>query len=298
MGARRSAMREHTVSTPDGRTLRVREDGNPEGPVIFSLHGSPGSRLLYEPHVDDARRKGIRLLGYDRPGYGGSTRRPDRTVADVAADVAAIADALDVRRFGVWGHSGGGDPALACAALLPERVVAAACLAGTAPADAEGLDPYEGLGELNADDLRLMHSDRAAWERKGREEVVQMRDATPVQVVEYLKTVLSEVDAGALTPPLAGFLSAQVKEGLRDGADGIIDDNLSEDRPWGFDPARIRVPLQIWQGRHDKFVPFQHGRWLVDHLPQAEPHLEPDEGHISLYARRIPEVHSWILAKF
>ncbi len=291
-------MREHTVSTADGRTLRVQEDGSPDGPAIFSLHGSPGSRLLYSVHVDDARRRGIRLLGYDRPGYGGSTRHPDRTVADVASDVATIADALGIGRFGVWGHSGGGDPALACAALLPERVVAAACLAGAAPADAEGLDPYEGLGELNADDLRLLHSDRAAWERKSRDEVAQMRDATPAQVVEYLTTLLSEVDARALTPALADFFAAQGREGFREGADGIIDDNLSETRPWGFDPARIRVPLQIWHGRHDRFVPFQHGRWLADHIPQAEAHLEADEGHLSLYTRRIPEVHAWIGARF
>jgi pimeloyl-ACP methyl ester carboxylesterase len=291
-------VREHAISAADGRTLKVLEDGQPDGRAVFVLHGTPGARLLYGKHVTDARARGIRLIGYDRPGYGGSTRRPDRSVGDVAGDVAAIADALGIDRFGVWGHSGGGDPALACAALLPQRVVASACLAGQAPEGAPGIDPYEGLGELNAEDRRLLLSDRVAWERKGREEVAQMQQATPQQLVEYLRTLLSEVDVQALSPELTDFFWAQSREGLRGGADGILDDNLGDLRPWGFELSQIRVPLQIWHGRHDKFVPFQHGRWLAEHLPRAEAHLEPDEGHVSLFERRIPEVHAWILGKF
>src|SRR5580765_4052019 len=110
---------EQTIRTADGRQLRVEIAGDRSGRPIVIHHGMPGSGHLYGPHVADALERGICLIGYDRPGYGGSTAQPGRTVAHCAADVSAIANALDFDRIGVWGHSGGGAHALACAALLP-----------------------------------------------------------------------------------------------------------------------------------------------------------------------------------
>ncbi len=292
-------MREHTVTREAGRQLKVREDGDPRGRAIFSLHGTPGSRLLYGPHVADARRRGIRLIGYDRPGYGESTPVRGRRVVDAAHDIVAIADALGIEKFGVWGHSGGGPHALACAATLPGRAVAVSCLASPAPADADGLDPFEGLGEANAEDMRLMESDPAAWEAKGEEEAKMMREASSEQLLAMLDSLLSEVDRKALTGELGDFLRAQMAAGLAGGAAGMRDDNLAEGKfAWGFDLTKIHVPVQIWHGRHDKMAPFQNGRWLADHLPRAETHLEPDEGHITLYVNRVPEAHAWILTQF
>src|SRR5205814_8376679 len=102
---------------PTGRQLRYRAAGDPAAPPVISHHGTPGSRLPVnpDPHLGDA----IRIVSYDRPGYGGSDPRPDRSVADVADDVAAVADALGIERFAVIGGSGGGPHALATAALLP-----------------------------------------------------------------------------------------------------------------------------------------------------------------------------------
>jgi pimeloyl-ACP methyl ester carboxylesterase len=291
-------MREHTVTVSGGRKLTVLEDGDPRGKPVFSLHGTPGCRLLYEPHVADARRRGIRLIGYDRPGYGGSTAFRGRSVGSVAPDVAAIADALGVERFGVWGHSGGGAPALACAALLPDRVVAASALASVAPYGAEGLDYVEGMGEFNRDDFRLLLSDPVAWEAKTEKDTAEMMDATLEQLVEFLSSLISDVDRRALTPELGGFLHRQLREGLRAGAAGIRDDNLSGIRPWGLDLGSIRVPVQIWHGRHDRFVPFAHGQWLGGRIPGADLHFEADEGHLSLYQNRISEVHEWLAARF
>ena len=138
------------VETPDGRTLGVHEAGDPAGlPVVFH-HGSPGSGLLYDRWIENAEAQGIRLLGYDRPGYGRSTPKPGRSVADAAADVLAIADALGLGRFASWGFSGGGPHALACAALLPDRCFAVVSLASVAPfVGAPGLEWYEGMGEGN-----------------------------------------------------------------------------------------------------------------------------------------------------
>ncbi len=291
-------MREHVVRQPDGRELAVQEDGDPTGRPVFSFHGTPGSRLLYPPHVADARARGIRLIGYDRPGYGGSTPRRGRRMADVATDVGAIADSLGIERFGIWGHSGGGAPALACAALLPGRVVAASSLAGVAPLNGTGFDPLAGMGAANLEDFRLMMSDRAAWEAKTESDARELAHAGPDEMRQMLDSLLSDVDRPVLTPELLDFFQTQGGEGLRNGAAGMRDDNLSDVEPWGFELATIRGPVQVWHGTHDRFVPFTHGQWLATHVPHAEAHLEPEEGHLTLYRGRIPEVHAWILSKF
>src|SRR3954471_22673877 len=132
--------------------LAVHEAGDPQGfPVLFH-HGTPSAGLPYAPHAALAREQGIRLIGYDRPGYGDSTRARDRRVEACVADVTEIADALALDTFATWGISGGGPHALACAALLPDRVTAAALLASPAPFDADGLDWLKGQAEDNVNE--------------------------------------------------------------------------------------------------------------------------------------------------
>jgi len=145
-------IREHRVPV-NGRTLAVLEAGDESGRAVVAVHGTPGSGLLWRGLVEDAEARGMRLLAYDRPGYGRSDPHPGRTVADAAGDVAAMADALGFDRFAVEGGSGGGPHTLACAALLPDRVVAAASLAGVAPYPAEGLDWLDGMGQDNLDEF-------------------------------------------------------------------------------------------------------------------------------------------------
>src|SRR6202046_3829688 len=137
---------QRTVQTSDGRTLAVEDSGDPAGRPVLVHNGTPNSRHLYGPNVRDAAERGLRLIGYDRPGYGGSSPQPGRTVADCAADVRAICDALGITRLVTWGISGGGPHLLATAALLPDLVVAAASLASLAPFDAGGLDWFAGMG--------------------------------------------------------------------------------------------------------------------------------------------------------
>jgi pimeloyl-ACP methyl ester carboxylesterase len=286
------------VRAPDGRTLRIHQEGDPKGKPVFSLHGTPGGRLLYEKHVEDAQRRGLRLIGYDRPGYGGSTRNPGRRVVDAAADVKAIADDLGFDRFALWGLSGGGPHALAVAAKLNGRAVAVASLASPAPWDADGLDPFEGMGEANVEDAKLFLSDRAASEKKLRADADGLKQANADEVRQFLLTLLSDVDKVALTEQLNAFLRRQGQDGLTPTADGWFDDGVAGFEPWGFDLSEVRVPLQYWHGAHDKFVPFSHGQWLAAHLPRAEIHLEPNEGHLSLYENRIPEVQKWLSEHF
>jgi len=200
------AAMEQTIRTADGRVLRVEIAGDRRGRPIVMHHGTPGSGHPYGPHVADAAERGVCLIGYDRPGYGGSTAQPGRTVADCAADVSAIANALGLDRIGVWGLSGGGPHALACAALLPELVVGVVSLASPAPYDAPGLDYFGGMGQANVDDIQLTLTDEARAREKAVEDRRQMLAVSVEDMLDMSPTLLSPVDAAADTRELAEFL--------------------------------------------------------------------------------------------
>jgi pimeloyl-ACP methyl ester carboxylesterase len=284
------------LSMPDGRTLRVHEAGAAEGPVVLVHQGTPMSGRLYEPHMRDAEKRGIRLLAYDRPGYGGSSPAPDRSVADAAADSAALADALGIERFAVWGISGGGPHALACAALLPDRVVATASLASIAPIDAEGLDWLAGMGEMNLEEFAATRQGPEALEAylepQARESV------TAEGLLEGLRSLLTDVDAAVLTGDLGEYLAANMGEATEQGVAGWRDDDLAFDKSWGFSLSDIRVPVLLWHGEHDLFVPLAHGRWLAAHIPNVDARISDTDGHLTLMQRRVPEVHAWLLERF
>lgn len=286
------------VTTADGRTMTVREGGDPDGVPVLVHNGTPSSSLLYEPHLRDAEDKGIRLFSYDRPGYGDSTRVKGRSVADCAEDVASVCDALGVERFCVWGISGGGPHALATAALLPDRVAAAAALAPVAPYGAEGLDFYEGMGEQNIEEFGAIFEGEEAHLAVLERDREELLGATPEQLVEVLKTLLGPADVEVLTGRTAVFLLESARAGVERSLDGWVDDDVAFAQPWGFDLASIRVPVLHWQGEQDKFVPFGHGVWLSEHVPGVESHLSPEDGHITLFERRLPQVHAWLLERY
>jgi pimeloyl-ACP methyl ester carboxylesterase len=286
------------IRLPTGQVLETMEGGDPKGLPIFTFHGTPGSRLLYPPHDEDARKRGIRLIGFNRPGYGESTRVPGRRIVDAVSDLSSIADSLGIEKFGVWGHSGGGKYALACAAALPDRTVGAASLSTLAPLDAEGLDWFAGMGEFNVEDVKLMLRDQKAWEEKSVQDTELMKKGTREDVRKMLDSLLSEVDKGALTEELDEFLHASTGEGLSSGPYGAIDDSLADASPWGFELASIRIPTQVWHGGQDRFCPFAHGQWLASRVPNAEAHLEENGGHLTMFIRAIPEVHRWLAASF
>jgi pimeloyl-ACP methyl ester carboxylesterase len=284
-----------SVTTPDGRTLTVREGGAPQGFPVLAISGTPGSSTLYPPHVRDAGEQGIRLFSYDRPGYGGSSRHQGRTVADCAADIAAVADALGVERFCVWGISGGGPHALAAAALLPDRVIAVAALASVAPYDAEGLDFLEGMGEQNVEEFGKIFEGEEVHRAAAEKQREELLSATPEQLVELWQTLLGPSDREVATGALAAFLLDHIRAGIGSSGDGWIDDDLAFVSPWGFDLASIRVPVQLWQGEQDRFVPYGHGVWLAGHIPGVDARLTAEDGHLTLAERRVPQVHRWLL---
>ena len=285
---------DRTVQTPDGRTLAIEEAGDPNGRPVMVHEGTPNSRHLYPPAGIDAAARGLRLISYDRPGYGGSTPQPGRTVADCAADVRAICAELGISRLAMWGISGGGPHVLACAALLPDLVSAAASLASLAPLDAEGLDWFAGMGELNADDTRLFLRDPEAARAKLDADREQVLGASAAELVKGLQTLLSPTDAAVLNDGLADFLVYCDHEGLAPGNEGWWDDGVAHSSPWGFELSAISVPVLLMHGRQDQFVPFGHGQWLAEHIPGVEARLFDHDGHLTLMTNRIPEVHGWL----
>ena len=292
-------MRElRSVAAPDGRTLTVREGGDPRGVPVLVHAGTPGSSLLYEPHVRDAAERGIRLFSYDRPGYGASTRMPGRRAADCAADVAAICDALGIERLCLWGVSGGGPHALATAALLPDRVAAAASLASIAPFGAEGLDFTAGMGEINVRSFEAVLAGEEAHRAQHEIELAGLLETTPEQLVEVWSTILGPADREVLTGTLAAFVLDAARAGIVPSAEGWFDDDLVFANPWGFELASIRVPVLVWHGEQDRFVPFGHGVWLAEHIPGVEARLSAEDGHLTLPERRIGDVHAWLVERF
>jgi pimeloyl-ACP methyl ester carboxylesterase len=248
--------------------------------------------------VADAQKRGIRLITYDRPGYGGSAAHAGHSVGDCAQDVQAIAGALGIHRLAVWGMSGGGPHALACAALLPDLVVAVGSLASPAPYGAEGLDYFAGMGQDNVDDIRLTLDDEPAARAKLVDDRARMLEVRPEHLVAGLSSQMSDAEAAAHTPELAEYLVRGFHAGLAPGGEGWWDDGMAQLRPWGFGVESIAVPVQLWHGKLDGFVPFQHGQWLAKRIPGVDAHLTPDDGHGSLLHRHIPEVHGWLLERF
>lgn len=283
------------MTTSDGRSLAVRDAGVPDGPALVAQHGTPGTGRFYGAELASAQEKGLRLIAYDRPGYGGSSPNRGRTVADAADDVATILDALGVDRFATYGWSGGGPHALACAARLPDRCAAAGSIAGVAPFDAVGLDWMAGMGEGNVAEFGTALAGREPLTEYCRADAAGIMQASADDLADALRPHLSDVDSAALTGELAAYLAELLHGALTPGVEGWVDDDLAFTSPWGFDPAAIAVPLLVLQGENDVMVPPDHGRWLLAHLP-AEGGIRPTEGHLTLFADRIGEIHAWLVS--
>jgi len=289
-----AAVTQRTVTTPDGRALAIEEAGDPAGRPVLVHNGTPNSRHIFAPVAADAAARGLRLIAYDRPGYGGSTPQPGRAVADCAADVRAICAGLGISRLAMCGISGGGPHLLACAALLPGLVTAAASLASLAPSEADGLDWFDGMGQDNVEDFKLQQTDKQAARAKLEEEREQNLAATGEDLAGMLKTLLTPADAAVLTGEFAEYLAWTGREGLAPGAQGWWDDGEAFSRPWGFELSAIEVPVLLMHGRQDQFVPFGHGRWLAERIPGVEARLLDDDGHLTLLTERIGGVHAWL----
>jgi pimeloyl-ACP methyl ester carboxylesterase len=278
------------VAAPDGRTLAVEDAGDRDGRPVMAHVGTPGGRRLYGARtMAEAERRGLRLISYDRPGYGGSTSQPGRTMADTASDVRAICVALGITRLPMWGSSGGGPAVLACAALLPDLVTAAVSLASPAPYDAEGLDWLAGFSPEALEEVRLMQTDEPAARAYFRRECDQILAVPPEQVARDNQRRTPGADLALLTDEAISMQLA-----LAPGIEGSWEDCVAQITPWGFDVGQISVPLLLMHGDQDTAVPFSHGQWLAAHIPGAETWFFAGEGH-ALREAHIDDMLTWLI---
>jgi pimeloyl-ACP methyl ester carboxylesterase len=272
---------EREVHLNDGRTLRTYDGGAADAPDALTIvwhHGSPQTGALLPPLLSAAAARGIRLVSYGRPSYGGSSPHPGRDVASAADDVAQVADALGIARFAVMGASGGGPHALACAALLPDRVAGVVCLASIAPFTDE-FDWFAGMASDGG--LRA-----AAAGRDARARYAETDEFDPDSFVA--------ADWAALSGDWAS-LGADAGRAGAAGPDGLVDDDVAFAAPWGFDLASVAAPVLVIQGGQDKIVPPAHADWLVRNLRRSELWYRPDHGHVSIL-EECPAAMDWLNA--
>lgn len=253
--------------TVDGRTVRYCLYGPVDGVPVVELTGTPSSRLRRPDQVAAVEQVGVRALVLDRPGYGGSTRQPGRTVSDVVRDVEVLADSQGWETFRVVGGSGGGPHALACAALLPDRVTRCAVLSGIRP-QAETLPPEADLRrqltQLGADILRQVEAGGPAYP-----------------------------GAPPGTPGWEDLATrARLVATFADSVDGWYDDKVAFAQPWGFSPPSIGVPVGIWYGTADEHVPASDAQWLLENIPGAEGRQYAG-GHLPGSATLV-DIHTWV----
>ncbi|MFK0244456.1 alpha/beta fold hydrolase [Amycolatopsis azurea] len=257
---------ESDVDLGDGTTLHVYDTGG-TGPVVVWHHGTPNIGAPPSPLFPAAERLGLRWVSYDRPGYGGSSPRPGRDVASAASDVEKVADALGIERFAVYGHSGGGPHALACAALLPERVSAMVGVASIAPYS----DSWDWFAGMSAAGVGSLTAALAGREEKERHEAT----------AEYDAEMFTPSDHAALAGDWKWLLEV-VGPALEGGPGALIDDDLAYVAPWGFQPSDVKAPVLLLHGGADRIAPVGHGKWLARQCPMAEVRVFPEDGHISV----------------
>jgi pimeloyl-ACP methyl ester carboxylesterase len=284
------------ITTPDGRDLEVVSAGPDDGRCLLWHSGTPSAAGIFAPALAEAVKRDLRFVTFSRPGYATSTARPGRSVGDVAADVTTILDTLGFDSFFCAGQSGGGPHALACAALLPDRVLATATLAGVAPWPAEGLDWFSGMGPENLEEFGASMKGTEALTPYLEADAAHLRDVKPDDVAASLGGLVGDVDKRALTGAYAQFVSASFQRSVSSGIAGWRDDDLAFVNPWGFELSSISTPVAIWQGGEDRMVPMAHGAWLASHIAGAEQHLLPPEGHLSLALTRFGDILDGLLS--
>ena len=279
-----------TVHTGDGRLLDALVSGPPDGTVLVLHTGTPCGLVPLPAGLDPAPM-GIRTVLYARPGYGRSTPQAGRIVADVAGDTAAILDALGADKFFNLGWSGGGPFALACDALLADRCLATAVIAGIAPyTEAEASSPVRAWYEADEDNQLAFAGDIEGFRQAVDAFVAQLANTEAENIASETN---SDADRRFFSQRYAEWVASFVRAAGVSGSHGAADDYLATFRDWGFPLTGIRQ-VTLWQGTEDHFVPPFHAEWLKDHLPQAELRILEGEGHSIV--SHLPEIISTLIA--
>jgi pimeloyl-ACP methyl ester carboxylesterase len=275
-----------TVRLPDGRNLAYEEYGDPAGFPVLSFHGGLSSHLDAAPAAGAAREAGIRLVAPDRPGMGLSTFQPGRRLVDWPDDVTALADGLGLERFAVMGWSAGGAYAAVCAAKLGDRVTSAALLSSAVP-----LDLYGTSRGLVVEDRALIALSRHAPGLASLVMKISIVNASNARLLRAAMRAFPPVDRSVLAEwGPADRALAFVREAVRQGTEGCVQDYRIFGSPWGFSLGEIKVPVQIWEGADDRTGPPGYRAFLKQHIPGATVTVVPGEGHLSLLPHQAPAI--------
>ncbi len=282
-----------SVTLPDGRELAFEEYGDPDGRPVLSFHGGLSSRLDAAPAHDAARTLGIRIVSPDRPGMGRSTYQPGRRLLDWPADVAVLTDTLALDRFAVMGWSCGGPYAAACAAKMPERITAVGLLSSAVPFELVGTTKG-----LSRDDRILLFLVRRVPRLASALLRVSIADASESRLYREIRRSFPAVDAAALKErgPVADAV-AFVKESMRQGTAGCLQDYRVFGNPWGFALGEVTAPVHIWEGAEDRTGPPEYRDLLLRNLPDARITVVPGEGHLSLLQHQAPAILADLTAR-
>jgi pimeloyl-ACP methyl ester carboxylesterase len=284
-----------SVVTPDGRDLLVESTGDPKGRSLLFHNGTPTSRKIFQDMAEEANYRGAHLICYDRPGYGGSTPQPGRTVADSARDVSTIANHFEITQMAVWGISGGGPHTIAAAMSLPDLVCAAATFASLAPFTSSNFDYFEVVPERKRNQRNLYFSDPIGFREYLRESRMEILSATE----DFLAAKLEAMPAEArVSKSFYQFSYDTMRLAVEDGIEGYLEDYKAFFSEWEIDFSSNTTPIQLWHGQGDIDVPFQHSQWLSRVIPQSELHLTQTDGHFSILENHRVEVMEWLLAHF
>jgi len=266
----------------------------------MALHGTPGCRFNRWPDEELYRSVGMCLVTHDRAGYGRSSRRRGRNVADDVDDVRLIADELGLEQFGVVGGSGGGPHSLACAALLPDRVVRAVCAVGVAPLGSAGLERDAWLAGQDPENVKEF-----GWAEAGEDVLTAELESLQATLLERVAVdpssflgdfELSESDRAQLArPEVMQIIREATAEQAVNGVGGWVDDDLAILGPWGFDLGVITVPVLVRYGKTDVLVPPAHGDWLAANVPGCVVTIDDVAGHLPAEpAQEIVENLHWL----
>jgi pimeloyl-ACP methyl ester carboxylesterase len=297
-----TAVRSHSDDTgvdrammlPGGRTLGYCEFGDRNGVPIFGFHGTPGSRFMFRLVNEPARRLGVRIIAPERPGFGLSGFQPQRNLTAWAADVAALADRLGLRRFGVAGISGGGPYTAACAALLPDRVAAAALISPVGPlCQPEGPDK---IGMARYVTFRLLPPIAPAM--RGAFSLGRLMFLmAPDTIYRFILRRACVSDRRILLrPSVRRNLLDGVSEGLRPGIRGLVQEMRIFCEPWNIPFHAIKAPVMLWQGMEDRNVPLSASLRLAELIPGCELVRLEGAGHYWIF-EHIEDVLRALLSK-
>ncbi len=269
----------------DGRQLAWAEFGDPEGGPLFFFHGLPGSRYFSALLDADAKKTGIRLISPDRPGFGRSSMAPGRTFVSWAADVAELADRLNVERFMVSGISGGGAYTLSTAHQLGDRVTAAGVISGGG--DISTPEALEGMHPQNRAIFELAASAGPEGVAAAMQPTLDALRANPEAFTDGLSEGLPAADVELLArqPEMVEALKRDGLAATEHGVEGASYEAWLYVQPWDFDVAEIRVPVVLWHGDDDRNAPLSHAKTLADSIPGADLIVWTGMGHLTALER-------------